>query len=155
MEEKKQDSDYRPTEPVHQSWPPRQDTQTPASGSRLSPLPDGHVAGQGPGLTTEQALGVVATKLAPKVTEAGIKAKIDAVRYLVDDITTVCFIHMQNGYKVIGHATPASPANFDPEVGKRLAYDAAFRQLWPLEGYLLRERLSVAPDTSVPASPAA
>ncbi len=49
---------------------------------------------------------------------------------------------MQNGFTVIGKSAPASPENFDPEKGKRFAYEDAVKQLWPLEGYALRERLS-------------
>jgi hypothetical protein len=40
-----------------------------------------------------------------------------------------------------GKAAPASPENFDPEVGKRYAYEDAFRELWPLEGYVLCTKL--------------
>jgi hypothetical protein len=54
--------------------------------------------------------------------------------------TTLCMIVMKNGFRVIGHSTPASPANFDFELGKKLAYDNAFRQLWPLMGFMLKTR---------------
>jgi hypothetical protein len=57
---------------------------------------------------------------------------------------TVCLLVMQNGFVIIGKSAPASPENFDPEKGKRFAYEDAIKQLWPLEGYALREQLSKA-----------
>lgn len=90
---------------------------------------------------------------APRVSLADIEAKIahryyatgdeiardslvvDALRYF-----TVCMLVMQNGFVVIGRSAPASPENFNAELGRALAYEDAVRQIWPLEGYLLRER---------------
>jgi Phage protein (N4 Gp49/phage Sf6 gene 66) family len=60
------------------------------------------------------------------------------------DILTICILVMTNGFTVIGKSAPASPENFDAEKGQRFAYEDAIKQLWPLEGYALRERLSVA-----------
>lgn len=57
-------------------------------------------------------------------------------------LLTICILVMQNGFTVIGKSAPASPENFDPEKGKLFAYEDAIKQLWPLEGYALRERLS-------------
>jgi len=58
-------------------------------------------------------------------------------------LLTICILVMRNGFTVIGKSAPASPENFDSEKGKRFAYEDAIKQLWPLEGYALRERLSV------------
>jgi hypothetical protein len=57
---------------------------------------------------------------------------------------TRCTIMVRNGYVLHGQSAPADPANFDAGFGRKLARDDAIRQLWPLEGYLLRERLSEA-----------
>lgn len=94
-----------------------------------------------PSLTLEQAQATVATKTAPRVTKESIEARISSVTYNVVDHLTTCVIQMVNGFFTIGTAAPASPENFDPEVGKRYAYEDAFRGLWKLEGYLLREQL--------------
>jgi Phage protein (N4 Gp49/phage Sf6 gene 66) family len=94
-----------------------------------------------PAITLEEAMARVATKTAPKITKEGIEAKIEGVSYLVHDEMTICIIRMQNGFMTTGKSAPASPANFDPDVGKRLAYDDAFRTLWAFEGYLLKEIL--------------
>lgn len=54
---------------------------------------------------------------------------------------TVCIIVLDNGFVVVGKSAPASPANFDAALGQKLAYDDAVRQIWPLLGFDLRERL--------------
>jgi hypothetical protein len=95
-----------------------------------------------PKLSLTDAQEVVATKTAPRVTEASIKDRIASVDYLYQGQLTIAIITMGNGFMVHGVSAPASAANFDAEVGKRYAFDNAFRQLWQLEGYLLRERLA-------------
>jgi hypothetical protein len=55
---------------------------------------------------------------------------------------TICVLVMQNGFTVIGKSAPASLDNFDEEKGRRFAYEDAIKQLWPLEGYALREKLA-------------
>ncbi len=57
-------------------------------------------------------------------------------------ILTICILVMQNGFTIIGKSAPASPENFDPDKGRRFAYEDAIKQLWPLEGYALREHLA-------------
>lgn len=94
-----------------------------------------------PSISTEEAAAVVETKTEPRVTVDSIKARIADSTYVHSGTLTICILTMTNGFKVIGKAAPASPKNFDPEVGHRYAYDDAFRQLWPLEGYLLCEQL--------------
>jgi hypothetical protein len=54
---------------------------------------------------------------------------------------TIALVVLNNGFTVIGKSAPASPANFDPALGKKLAYEDAVRQIWPLMGFALRERL--------------
>lgn len=96
-----------------------------------------------PKLTLIEAQAVVATKVHPRVTVESIAAKIADVRYIaVDTIGTVCVIVMQNGWITTGFSAPADPRNYDEEVGKRYAYDNAFKPLWQLEGYLLKEALA-------------
>lgn len=57
------------------------------------------------------------------------------------DVMTVCVLVMTNGFTFVGKSAPADPANFDTEVGRVHARDDAIRQIWPMEGYLLRETL--------------
>ena len=58
------------------------------------------------------------------------------------DVLTVCILTMQNGFTVMGKSAPASEGNFDAGKGRRFAYEDAIKQLWPLEGYALREKLA-------------
>lgn len=58
------------------------------------------------------------------------------------DVLTICVMVMKNGFTIIGKSAPASPANFDVELGKKLAYEDAVRQVWPLMGFSLRDRLA-------------
>jgi hypothetical protein len=57
-------------------------------------------------------------------------------------VLSICILVMRNGFTIIGKAAPASPANFDRALGIRLAYEDAVRQVWPLMGYALREKLA-------------
>lgn len=59
---------------------------------------------------------------------------------------TFCVLILRNGTKIVGvNEGPVSPKNFDPEIGRRYARDAAVRQIWPLLGYALRDRLHSLP----------
>lgn len=81
---------------------------------------------------------------APRITPEHIGRCIVRAQYHVfpDTTVTVCALHLQNGFVVTGESACASPENFDPELGRRIAYDNARQKIWMLEGYLLRERLS-------------
>lgn len=57
-------------------------------------------------------------------------------------LLSLCVLTMKNGFVVIGKSAPASPANFDPDLGKKFAYEDAVRQLWPLMGFSLRDQLA-------------
>lgn len=56
-------------------------------------------------------------------------------------LLTLCIMTMKNGFVVIGKSAPASPENFDEEKGQTFAFEDAIRQLWPLMGFALRDRL--------------
>jgi hypothetical protein len=104
-----------------------------------------------------------ANATAPRVALADIEAAIFGVFYQTGDhlldhadikadaykdtelyararLMTICTIMMKNGFMVVGHSTPASPENYQWELGKQLAYDQAFKQLWPLMGFVLKTR---------------
>lgn len=54
---------------------------------------------------------------------------------------TICALTVANGFVVLGQSAPADPCNFDAELGRKFAREDAVRKLWPLEGYLLAQRL--------------
>lgn len=57
------------------------------------------------------------------------------------ELLTFCVLVLKNGFTVTGESACASPENFDPEIGKSIAYDNAREKIWLLEGYLLKENL--------------
>ena len=56
-------------------------------------------------------------------------------------LLTFCVLVLENGFTVTGESACASPENFDPELGKKIAKDNAIQKVWALEGYLLKEQL--------------
>lgn len=78
-----------------------------------------------------------------KVTIESIKAKIKAECFLVlpDGRTTLCILSLENGFTVKGMSACVDAANFDVAAGRHWAYEDAIKQIWPLEGYLLAERM--------------
>jgi GH24 family phage-related lysozyme (muramidase) len=52
----------------------------------------------------------------------------------------VCY-RLQNGFTIIGRGACVDPANFDIEIGRKVAREDAENKLWQLEGYLLQNRL--------------
>lgn len=86
----------------------------------------------------DHVLYATADKLLPEVTEAGSG---EDRAYLPLRLLTLCIVVMTNGFTIIGKSAPASAANFDAELGKKLAYEDAVRQIWPLMGFALRDRL--------------
>ncbi|WP_436296239.1 Gp49 family protein [Variovorax sp. LjRoot175] len=106
---------------------------------------------------TEQELAAKA--VAPRVTAPGLDAVIVAEYYftaadgvhgadevpLIDNhplwLLTFCVLVLKNGFTITGQSACASPANFDPAIGQRLAYANAKAKIWDLEGYLLKQRL--------------
>jgi hypothetical protein len=81
---------------------------------------------------------------APRVTPAQIDATILAEQFFVPPGTTltICVLTLQNGFNVTGESAAASPENFDEAIGRRIARENARNKIWPLEGYLLRAKLS-------------
>lgn len=87
----------------------------------------------------DAAAAAVATH--PRVTLDSLLAKIKDTRYYCDDVLTIAVVETVNGFKFVGHSAPASPQNFNPELGRSLARENAIRNMWSHEGYLLCERL--------------
>lgn len=83
---------------------------------------------------------------APRLNPAMIDATITGEDYHVFPGTTltVCALRLRNGYMVTGESAAASPENFNAELGRKIARDNARNKIWALEGYLLREKLTVA-----------
>jgi hypothetical protein len=108
-------------------------------------------------LPAEELAQALSSSNAPRVTVDQIKSRIANVAFLrlVDTTVTICSITLDNGYSVRGESACVDPANFNQEIGERIAYDNAFRNLWPLFGFLLAELRHLAPKTEpLPTLPA-
>ena len=82
-----------------------------------------------------------------RVTIEQIEAKIKDKKFTVleDGKTTICNLYLENGFTVCGESACVDPANFDKEIGEKIAYENARDKLWLLEGYLLQEKLHKQP----------
>jgi hypothetical protein len=54
---------------------------------------------------------------------------------------TVCRLELKNGFSVTGESAAVSMANFDEEIGRKVARENAREKIWALEGYLLKQKL--------------
>ena len=98
--------------------------------------------------------GIVAKGLtAPRITPEDIEANIADEEYFTAGeaacrkahdpmhLLTFCVLVLRNGFTVTGESACASPSNFDPEIGRKIARQNAVQKIWPLMGYALKQRL--------------
>lgn len=80
---------------------------------------------------------------APRLTPADIDAAIvgRAFHVFPGTTVTVCCLTLVNGFNCVGYSAAASIENFDIEIGQKIAFENARQKVWPLEGYLLKQRL--------------
>ena len=124
--------------------------------------------------TTEQAIQAAGANVAPRITPDDIESNIVHEAYFtasegvfgavhnpfekgrhfnghkLGDFPlaglTICVLILRNGFTVTGESACASPANFNAEIGQRVARENAVAKIWPLMGYQLRQRLHEARD---------
>lgn len=101
----------------------------------------------------------IAPGATPKLSPEVIEGQVACTQYLRPSTcpqVTLAVLTLRNGYVVIGKSAPVCPANFDEGVGRQIAYADAVRQIWALEGYLLREAVWMRDQTpsQVPEVPA-
>lgn len=58
----------------------------------------------------------------------------------IGETVTHCRIVLDNGFSVSGESACVNAENYNQSIGEKIAYDNAFRQLWPLFGFLLAEK---------------
>lgn len=92
-------------------------------------------------ITDQERDELLANRPAETVTKELMEEKVKEVDYVVKGVHTICYITLQNGFTVTGQSACAHPDNYNEELGRKIAYDNAFREIWPLEGYLLKEKL--------------
>lgn len=102
-------------------------------------------------------------KTAPRVTPADIEAAIADEHYFTAadgvigesghdfdmshigmplKLLTFCVLVLRNGFTVTGESACASPENFDAEIGRKVARANAVSKVWPLLGYMLKDRMA-------------
>lgn len=87
----------------------------------------------------------LATKLenspAERVTKEGIESRIVSTTFhRIGETVTLAHVTLDNGYSVRGESACVNPENYNQQIGQRVAYDDAFKKLWPLFGFALAER---------------
>ena len=58
------------------------------------------------------------------------------------NLLTFCVLVLKNGFTITGESACASPENFDPEIGRKIARQNAEQKIWALMGYALKEKLA-------------
>jgi hypothetical protein len=82
---------------------------------------------------------------APRVTKDQIDARIAGVEFnKLGETLTHCAIKLDNGFIVTGESACVNAANYNKEIGEKIAYDNAFNKLWAFFGFLLAEGNFVA-----------
>lgn len=80
---------------------------------------------------------------APRVTPAAVDAAIASEEYHVfAGRLTVCVLTLANGFLVTGESSCVDAANFDADLGRKIARQKARDKIWELEGYRLRQQIA-------------
>jgi hypothetical protein len=93
---------------------------------------------------TDRASAAV-QKTPNRVSLGALTEKIVHIEYLHPEgipHMTIAVVYTQNGFALVGKSAPADPENFNEKLGQDFAFEDAARQLWQLEAYLLRERMT-------------
>jgi uncharacterized protein YijF (DUF1287 family) len=92
-------------------------------------------------ITNEKLEELLAASPAERVTPEYMKSRIaDTTLTRIGETVTYCRIVLDNGFSVSGESACVNPENYNQQIGEKIAYDNAFRQLWPLFGFLLAEK---------------
>ena len=94
---------------------------------------------------------IQAITVAPRVTKQDVLDFIKSEKYLYSDTLTFCVLTLENGFTVTGESACASLANYNKEIGDRLAKENATNKIWGLLGFELRSRLSLIEKAGKPS----
>lgn len=108
----------------------------------------------------ESAIQAAGANVAPRVTPQDVEDAIESEHYFTAAegmagargydpadvkeplrLLTFCVLVLHNGFTVTGESACASPENFRPEIGQRVARANAVQKIWPLLGFRLRDRI--------------
>lgn len=86
------------------------------------------------------AKGLNAKRITPEMLDAEIAT--EDFHVFPGSCLTICALTLRNGFTVTGESACASPANFDAEIGQKIARENARQKIWPLLGFRLRDQLN-------------
>jgi hypothetical protein len=66
--------------------------------------------------------------------------------FRIFDTGTIAAVRLPNGFKLVGQSACVDPDNYDADMGNKIALEDAKRQLWALEGYLLKDSMKCVPS---------
>lgn len=75
------------------------------------------------------------------VTQEYIVSRVRKTEFhrIPDTNVTVCTIHLDNGFTLVGHNATYDQAHFVQSIGERCAYDSAMRSAWKYFAFLAAE----------------
>lgn len=92
-------------------------------------------------ITNDELDKLLAASPAERVTPEYMQSRITGTDFnRIGETVTHCRIVLDNGFSVSGESACVNPENYNQQIGEKIAYDNAFRQLWPLFGFLLAEK---------------
>lgn len=92
-------------------------------------------------ISNEKLDELLAASPAERVTPDYMQSRIAKTEFhRLGETVTVCSITLDNGYSVRGESACVNPENYNQQIGEKISFDNAFRQLWPLFGFLLAEK---------------
>lgn len=95
-------------------------------------------------ITNEKLEELLAASQAERVTKEVMESLINGTMFQrLRDTVTICQITLDNGYSVRGESVCVNPEYSNQQSGEKIAYDNAFRQLWPLFGFLFAEKKKI------------
>lgn len=98
-------------------------------------------------LEVSDAQAAAVQKTPHRVTLESLNALVATEQYVHPDAAphvTICILTLTSGFVLVGHSAPADPGNFNAQLGREFARNECIRQMWPLEGYRLRNTLAEA-----------
>lgn len=125
-------------------------------------------------MNIEQDIKAAGADVAPRVTPADIEANITGEFYFTAadgvqgasghrpssvragtalGLLTFCVLVLRNGFTVTGESACASPANFNADIGRKVARENAIQKVWPLIGYALKEQMAFVTITGRQMTP--
>ncbi len=81
------------------------------------------------------------SELPEKITAEMIEDAISQEEYFQSGLLTICALTLKNGFKVTGTSACANPSIYNESKGREYARIEAVKEIWPLEGYLLKQQM--------------